>query len=160
MRLTLLCVGRSKAGAEKELSLRYIERANAAGRAIGFSGVELRELDESRARRPQDRKSDEAKAIFAALPPGAALVAFDEGGKLLGSRDFSAYLGKRRDAGAPALALVIGGPDGRGPELRDKASLVLSLGPMTFPHNLARIVAAEQIYRAATILSGHPYHRD
>jgi 23S rRNA (pseudouridine1915-N3)-methyltransferase len=160
VRLILLCVGRSKAGAERDLSLRYIERANAAGRAVGFSGVELRELDESRARRPQDRKSDEAKAILAALTPGAELVAFDEGGKLLGSRDFAAHLGKRRDAGAPAMALVIGGPDGLSPEVRDKASLVLSLGPMTFPHNLARIIAAEQIYRAATILAGHPYHRD
>jgi 23S rRNA (pseudouridine1915-N3)-methyltransferase len=160
VRLILLCVGRSKAGAERELSLRYIERANAAGRAIGFSGVELRELDESRARRPQDRKFDEAKAILAALTSGAELVAFDEGGKLLGSRDFSAHLGKRRDAGAPALALVIGGPDGLGPELRDKASLILSFGPMTFPHQLVRIMAAEQIYRAVTILSGHPYHRD
>jgi 23S rRNA (pseudouridine1915-N3)-methyltransferase len=160
VRLILLCVGRSKAGAERDLSLRYIERANAAGRAVGFSGVELRELDESRARRPQDRKSDEAKIILAALTPGAELIAFDEGGKLLGSRDFSAHLGKRRDAGAPGVALVIGGPDGLGPELRDKASLVLSLGPMTLPHNLARIIAAEQIYRAAMILSGHPYHRD
>lgn len=160
MRLILLCVGRSKAGAERELSLRYIERANAAGRAIGFPAVELRELDESRARRPQDRKSDEARAIFAALPHGADLVAFDECGKLLGSRDFSAHLGRRRDAGAPALALVIGGPDGLGVDVRDKAALVVSLGPMTLPHQLARIIAAEQIYRAMTILSGHPYHRD
>lgn len=160
MRLLLLCVGRSRAGAETELSLRYIERANAAGRAIGFPGVELRELDESRARRAQDRKSDEARAIFAALPPGSELVAFDETGKLLGSRDFSAHLGKRRDAGAPALAFVIGGPDGLGAEVRDKAALVLSFGPMTFPHQLAQIMAAEQIYRAVTILSGHPYHRD
>jgi 23S rRNA (pseudouridine1915-N3)-methyltransferase len=156
----LLCVGRSNAGAERELSLRYIERANAAGRAIGFAGVELRELDESRARRPQDRKSEEAKTICAAAPPGAELVAFDEGGKLLGSRDFSADLARRRDAGSSALALVVGGPDGLAPELRDKASLVLSFGPMTFPHQLARIMAAEQLYRAMTILSGHPYHRD
>ena len=160
MRLILLCVGRSKAGAARELSLRYIERANAAGRAIGFPGVELRELDESRARRPQDRKSEEAKAICAAAPPGAELVAFDERGKLLGSRDFSAHLARRRDMGSPALALVVGGSDGLAPELRDKASLILSFGAMTFPHQLARIMAAEQLYRAMTILSGHPYHRD
>ncbi|MGO9672838.1 MAG: 23S rRNA (pseudouridine(1915)-N(3))-methyltransferase RlmH [Methylocella sp.] len=160
MRLILLCVGRSKAGAERELSLRYVERANAAGRAVGFSGVELRELDEGRARRSEDRKTDEAKAILAALTPGAELIAFDEGGKLLGSRDFAAHLGKRRDAGTPAAMFVIGGPDGLAAEIRAKASLVLSLGAMTLPHQLARIIAAEQIYRAATILSGHPYHRD
>jgi 23S rRNA (pseudouridine1915-N3)-methyltransferase len=160
VRLILLCVGRSKTGAEREFSLRYIERANAAGRAIGFYSAELRELDESRARRPQDRKSEEAKAMFAAIPPAAEFVAFDEGGKLLGSRDFAAHLARRRDAGLAALALVIGGPDGLAPELRDKASLVLSFGPMTFPHQLARIMAAEQLYRAMTILSGHPYHRD
>jgi 23S rRNA (pseudouridine1915-N3)-methyltransferase len=91
MRLVLLCVGRSKASAERGLSQRYIERANAAGRGVGFTNVELRELDESRARRPLDRKSDEAKAILAALAPGAELVALDEGGELLGSRDFSAW---------------------------------------------------------------------
>lgn len=160
MRLILFCVGRSKAGAEKELALRYIERANAAGRAIGFAGVELRELDESRARRPNDRKADEAKAILGALPPGAELIALDEGGKLLPSREFASHLGKRRDQGAPALALVIGGADGLGADVRAAASLTLSFGPMTFPHQLVKIIAAEQIYRAMTILAGHPYHRD
>ena len=108
----------------------------------------------------QDRKSDEAKAILAVLAPGAELIALDEGGELLGSRDFSAHLGRRRDAGAAALALVIGGADGLASVIRERASLVLSFGPMTFPHQLARIMAAEQIYRAATILAGHPYHRD
>lgn len=160
MRLILLCVGRSKGGAEKELALRYIDRANAVGRAIGFAGVELRELDESRARRPQDRKADEAKAILGALSPGTELIALDEGGKLLPSRDFASHLGKRRDQGAPALALVIGGADGLAPGVREAASLVLSFGPMTFPHQLVKIMAAEQLYRTVTILAGHPYHRD
>ncbi len=160
MRLILICVGRSKAGAEKELASRYIERAAAAGRVIGFSAIELRELDESRARRPQDRKAEEAKAILAAIPPGGELIALDEAGKLLGSRAFAAELGKRRDHGVPALALTIGGPDGLAPELPEAASLVLSFGRMTFPHQLVRIMAAEQLYRAVTILAGHPYHRD
>lgn len=160
MRIILLCVGRSRPGAERELSLRYIERANAAGRAIGFACVELRELDESRATRPEHRKSDEAKAILATQAPGGDLIAFDEAGQSLSSRAFAAWLGKRRDAGGAALTLVIGGPDGLGAAVRDKASLLLSIGPMTLPHQLARIIAAEQIYRATTILSGHPYHRD
>ncbi len=160
MRLVLLCVGRSKAGAEKELALRYVERANAAGRATGFGAVELRELDESRARRPCDRKADEGRALLAAMTPGGALIALDEGGKLLTSREFSAYLGKRRDEGTAALTFAIGGPDGLAQDVRDAASLVLSLGPMTFPHQLVKILAAEQLYRALTILAGHPYHRD
>ncbi len=160
MRLVLICVGRSKAGAEKELALRYVERANAAGRAIGFSSIEMRELDESRARRPQDRKADEARAILAALPAGSELIALDETGKLLASRDFAAQLGNRRDQGVASLALAIGGADGLAPEIRNAAALVLSFGPMTFPHQLVKIMAAEQLYRAVTILSGHPYHRD
>lgn len=160
MRIVLLCVGRSKAGAERELALRYVERANAAGRSIGFGGVELRELDESRARRSSDRKADEAKAILAALAPGGELIALDEGGRLLASREFASHLGKRRDHGAPAMTLAIGGADGLAQEVRDAASLVLSLGPMTFPHQLVKIMAAEQLYRAVTILAGHPYHRD
>lgn len=160
MRLVLVCVGRSKAGPEKDLAARYIDRAGAAGRAIGFTNVELRELEESRARRGEDRKAEEAKAILAALPSAADVVALDEGGKLLSSREFARNLGQSRDLGAPALALVIGGPDGLAPSLCASAWLALSFGPMTFPHNLVKIMAAEQIYRAVTILAGHPYHRD
>ncbi|MEJ0094812.1 MAG: 23S rRNA (pseudouridine(1915)-N(3))-methyltransferase RlmH [Methylocella sp.] len=160
MRLLLACVGRSKAGAERELADRYIERARAAGRPIGFTNVELRELEESRARRADDRKVEEAKALTAALISGTEAIALDEGGKSLSSREFALQLGRRRDQGVPALALVVGGPDGLDPRFRDSASLVLSFGAMTFPHQLARIMAAEQIYRAVTILSGHPYHRD
>jgi 23S rRNA (pseudouridine1915-N3)-methyltransferase len=160
MRILLACVGRSKAGAERDLAARYIERARAAGRAIGFANVELRELEESRARRTEDRKTEEAKAIKATLTPGGEAIALDEGGKLLSSRDFAFHLGERRDQGVAALALLVGGPDGLEPGFRDSASLILSLGPMTLPHQLARIIAAEQIYRAITILSGHPYHRD
>lgn len=160
MRLILLCVGRCKAGAETELSQRYIERANAAGRSLGFPRVELRELEESRARDAALRKSAEAKAILASLGSGEKLVALDESGSLVTSRAFSGFLGKTRDEGAPALTFVIGGPDGLGVEILDAASLVASFGRMTFPHQLVRILAAEQIYRAVTILSGHPYHRD
>ncbi|MGH6798572.1 MAG: 23S rRNA (pseudouridine(1915)-N(3))-methyltransferase RlmH, partial [Roseiarcus sp.] len=109
---------------------------------------------------PSDRKTDEAKAILAALAPGGELIALDESGRLLASREFSSHLGRRRDHGAPAMTLAIGGADGLAQGVRDAASLVLSLGPMTFPHQLVRIMAAEQLYRAVTILSGHPYHRD
>lgn len=160
MRLSLLCVGRCKAGAEKELSLRYVERAAAAGRALGFSRVELREFDESRARDAASRKTAEARAIVASLTPGGVLAAFDEAGAGWSSRDFAAFLGATRDRGAPVLALAIGGPDGHGDEVRAAATSLISFGAMTLPHQLARILAAEQIYRALTILAGHPYHRD
>lgn len=160
MRLILLCVGRCKAGPETELSQRYIERANAAGRALGFPRVELREFDESRAREPAPRKAAEAKAILASLSPGARLVALDESGALVSSREFSTFLGKTRDEGAPAVTLVIGGADGLGREILEAASPIVSFGRMTFPHQLVRIMAAEQLYRAMTILAGHPYHRD
>jgi 23S rRNA (pseudouridine1915-N3)-methyltransferase len=141
------------------MAARYIERAAAAARGIGVASVTVRELDESRARRAEDRKAEEAKAIRAAIG-SAEVIALDEGGENVSSREFARRLGQRRDQGAAALALVIGGPDGLAAELRAGAAMVLSFGAMTFPHQLVRLLAAEQIYRAVTILSGHPYHRD
>jgi 23S rRNA (pseudouridine1915-N3)-methyltransferase len=160
MRLLLVTVGRTKAGPERELSARYMDRARATGRPIGFTSVDLREIEESRARRPQDRKAEEAKAILAEVCPGASLIVFDEGGKSLTSRAFAAELAARRDRATGLTLLAIGGPDGLAEPLRASASLVLSLGTMTFPHQIVQILAAEQIYRAMTILAGHPYHRD
>jgi 23S rRNA (pseudouridine1915-N3)-methyltransferase len=158
VRLVLACVGRAR-GPERDLAARYIERAAAAARGIGVASVTVRELDESRARRAEDRKAEEAKAIRAAVG-SADVIALDEGGENVSSREFARRLGQRRDSGAAALALVIGGPDGLAPEFRAAAAMVLSFGAMTIPHQLVRLLAAEQIYRAVTILSGHPYHRD
>jgi 23S rRNA (pseudouridine1915-N3)-methyltransferase len=160
MRLLLACVGRPKAGPERDLASHFIARAAAAGRAIGFPGVELRETTESRAARPEDRKRDEAKALRSLLPPGFAVVALDETGKQMTSRGLAAELGRQRDAASAGAAFVIGGPDGLDPAFLASSSLTLAFGTMTWPHQLARIMAAEQIYRAMTILSGHPYHRD
>lgn len=160
MRLLLLCVGRLKAGPERELVKRYLDRAGAAARSVGLTAVELREIDESRARRAAERKAQEAQAIRSMLAPATEAIAFDERGKSMSSRDFALFLAGRRDQGLASAALVIGGPDGLDPAFCASAKLVLSFGAMTFPHQLARIMAAEQIYRAATILAGHPYHRD
>jgi len=160
VRLELIGIGRMRSGPEQELVARYIERARTAGRAIGFSGVAARDIDESRARRAEDRKAEEARAILAQVAAGASLVSLDEGGELLSSRAFAAALAARRDQGASTTALVLGGPDGLDEKVRATASLVVSLGRLTYPHQLARILVAEQIYRAITILSGHPYHRD
>lgn len=158
MRILLIAVGRMKAGPERELCARYLERAAASARTAGLTGVEAREIDESRARRPEDRKTEEAQAIRALVPPGARLVLLDERGKSPTSEAFAADIGKARDSGVPAVALVIGGPDGLDPELRTGASSI-AFGAMTWPHQMVRIMATEQIYRAITILTGHPYHR-
>ena len=160
MRLLLICVGRPKAGPERDLAARYVERAAAAGRAIGFSSVELREAGESRAARPDDRKREEVQAIRGLLAPPANVIALDENGPQMTSRSLATELGRARDQGIASAALVIGGPDGLEPAFLASASLTLSFGAMTWPHQLVRIMAAEQIYRAVTILSGHPYHRD
>lgn len=159
MRLVLIAVGRMKSGPERELVARYAERVTLAARGAGLTGFDLREIDESRARRPEDRKTEEARAIRALLPAGARLVLLDERGKTPDSAAFAADLGRARDSGVPALAFAIGGPDGHDPDLRREAAGVIAFGAMTWPHQLVRVMAAEQLYRALTILTGHPYHR-
>jgi 23S rRNA (pseudouridine1915-N3)-methyltransferase len=159
MKVTIAAVGRLKAGAERELAERYSERAAAAGRRLGLT-FGLIEIAESRAAEAALRKEQEAAGLLAGLSPGAIVVALDETGKALTSRAFAEHIAKWRDSGAGELALAIGGPDGHGKALLDRASLVLALGPMTWPHQIVRSLIAEQLYRAVTILSGHPYHRD
>ncbi|MCI4679951.1 23S rRNA (pseudouridine(1915)-N(3))-methyltransferase RlmH [Rhodoblastus acidophilus] len=159
MKLLLIGVGRLKAGPERELVARYVERCVASGRKIGFGGFDLREIDESRARRPEDRKAEEAAALSALLPQGARKICLDERGRNMTSEDFAQRLGEWRDGGSPVCALAIGGPDGLDPAFRDRADLTLAFGAMTWPHQIVRALAAEQLFRALTILSGHPYHR-
>jgi 23S rRNA (pseudouridine1915-N3)-methyltransferase len=160
MRLTLIGVGRLKAGPERELFARYFKRAADLGRAQGIAAVELREIDESRARRAEDRCAEEARTIRAAVPKGAWLTLLDEGGAALTSRQWAVEIGRVRDGGAAAYALAIGGPDGFDPALKTEARALVAFGAMTWPHQLVRAMAAEQLYRALSILSGHPYHRD
>ena len=159
MRLLLIGVGRLKAGLERELFERYFKRLADIARTSGISGVDLREVEEGRARRPEDRRAEESRLILASLPKGARLVLLDERGGALSSEQWASEIGKARDSAAPAYALVIGGPDGLDPPLREKAQSVLSFGAMTWPHQLVRVMAAEQLYRSLSILAGHPYHR-
>jgi 23S rRNA (pseudouridine1915-N3)-methyltransferase len=161
MRLVVLAVGRLKAGPERDLVARYRERADAAGRPLGLPATESVEIEESRAARAPDRIADEGARLLAhpALA-GAALVAFDERGRSdVTSEDFAERLRRWRDGARPALALVIGGPDGLAEPVRARADLVLAFGRLTLPHQLVRALALEQLYRGMTILSGHPYHR-
>ncbi|PZU93249.1 MAG: 23S rRNA (pseudouridine(1915)-N(3))-methyltransferase RlmH [Chelatococcus sp.] len=158
MRLAVIAVGRLKDGPERELCERYRERALALGRGLGLSGPDIVEIAESRARRPEDRKREEAEAITAKLQPGL-VIALDERGRTLGSEDFAARLGKARDAGAGSASLVIGGADGLDEALRARADIALAFGALTIPHQIVRALALEQLYRAMTIIAGHPYHR-
>jgi 23S rRNA (pseudouridine1915-N3)-methyltransferase len=159
MRLAVIAIGRLKQGPERELAERYRERFDDIGRKLGFRGLEVHEIAESRARDAPSRIADEAAAIAALIPDKSALVALDERGKSLDSAGFAEQLGRWRDESVPNTIFIIGGADGLLPELRRKARLCLSFGAATWPHQIVRVMLLEQIYRAATILAGHPYHR-
>jgi 23S rRNA (pseudouridine1915-N3)-methyltransferase len=158
VKLAVIAVGRLKDGPERELVERYGERLKAIGRSLGFSAVLVLDHPESRARREADRRAEEAAAILDKAA-GAVLVAFDERGKSLTSEAFAGRLAGWRDEGRPAAYFVIGGPDGLDGRVRAAADLVLSFGALTLPHQLVRVLVVEQLYRALTILAGHPYHR-
>lgn len=153
LKVTLVAVGRARGGPEVALVEDYVRRLR-----WPFTLVEVQARKATL--QGEALKAEEAVAIRAKLPQGAALVALDERGRLLDSRSFAAALGGFAESGRREVALVIGGADGLDASLRDQADLVLALGRLTFPHMLVRALIAEQIYRAQTILDGHPYHRD
>ncbi len=160
MRLVLAAVGRLKAGPERELASRYRERAYQLGRGIGFPACDVTEIPESRARRQPDRRAEEAAALLGLLPPGGALLTYDERGRAdIDSAGLADRIAAWRDASRPALVIAIGGPDGHEASIRTRADLILCFGAATLPHGLVRVLALEQIYRGLTILAGHPYHR-
>jgi len=159
MRIVVAAIGRMKQGPERELVSRYLERAQASGKPLALTGFDVAELAESRASAPATRKTDEAKGLRAALPDGI-VVALDEHGKTQSSEAFARQLARWRDDGRPAASFVIGGADGLDLAFTAAADLTLSFSPLTWPHQLVRIMLAEQLYRATTILSGHPYHRE
>ena len=159
MRLLIAAVGKLKQGPERELFAHYLGRAEAAGRKLHLSPLTVLEVAESKATTAGARIQAEAEALLAKVPSSHRLVCLDRQGEALSSAAFAELLAKWRDGGAEGVAFLIGGADGLPPETLAKAAKAISLGPMTLPHGLARIVLAEQIYRAATILAGHPYHR-
>jgi len=160
MRLTVAAVGRLKAGPERLLAEGYRDRAAKAGRAIAFRGLDVVEIEESRSRDAARRRVEESIAIATLVPEGAALAVLDARGESLASKAFAETLRRWRDDGRADAMFVIGGPDGIAPNLRDQADLILSFGSQTWPHQLVRIMLLEQLYRAITILAGHPYHRE
>lgn len=159
MRIVVIVVGRLKQGPERELAERYRERFDDIGRKLGFRELAVIEIAESRARDAASRMAEEAAAISAAIPDKSVLVALDERGKSLDSTVFARTLGTWRDRSVGNTIFLIGGADGLSPELRARAQLAIAYGSATWPHQMVRIMLMEQLYRAATILAGHPYHR-
>jgi 23S rRNA (pseudouridine1915-N3)-methyltransferase len=159
MKISVHAVGRMKTGPERELADRYFERFAKSGPAIGLEFSGIAEIAEGRAQNANERRREESQKLQAQLQPGTALFLLDERGKNLSSDDFANRIGQLRDGGRKALVIAIGGADGHDQPLRDQADLVLSFGAATWPHQLVRVMLGEQLYRAATILSGHPYHR-
>src|SRR5437660_12389425 len=159
MRVVVIAVGRLKQGPERELAGRYRERFGEIGRRLGFRGLEVHEIPESRSREAATRMAEETTAISAQIPDKSVLVVLDERGDGLDSAALANQLGRWRDEGVANTIFVIGGADGLSPDLRRKAKLRLAFGSATWPHQMARVMLLEQVYRAATILAGHPYHR-
>lgn len=148
LELSILAGGRAKSAPETELALSYLTKARDTGRALGFSSFALSEADE--------RKPDKIVETCAAA---SLLVALDERGKSLSSAAFAKQLATWRDAGETRALFVIGGPDGLPAAVKPRARLTLAFGTQTWPHLLMRTMLAEQLFRAMTILAGHPYHR-
>jgi 23S rRNA (pseudouridine1915-N3)-methyltransferase len=159
MRLVVIAIGRLKQGPERELADRYRERFDGISRKLGFRGLEIHEIPESRAGDAASRIAEEAAGISAAIPAKSLLVALDERGDNIDSAAFARHLGRWRDQSVANTIFMIGGADGLSPDLRRKAKLSIAFGSATWPHQMVRIMLLEQIYRAATILAGHPYHR-
>ncbi len=159
MRLIITAIGRLKQGPERELAAMYQKRAEATGRALGLRQIEIIEIRESRAQDPERRRIEESIAIANVIPERATLVLLDGRGDNLDSAAFAELLRRWREEDRPAVCFVIGGADGLAESLRGRAALKLAFGTATWPHQLIRIMLLEQVYRAASILAGHPYHR-
>lgn len=155
MRVSLCAVGRLRAGPEKTLIDDYLTRFDRTGRALGLGPAKMIEVEDKK----NAGMGAEATLLRKALPKGAVICTLDERGKVLSSPEFADRLAKWRDVGRQDLALVIGGADGIDPSLRAEADFSISFGKMVWPHMMVRVMLAEQLYRASTILSGGPYHR-
>jgi 23S rRNA (pseudouridine1915-N3)-methyltransferase len=159
MRIIVAAVGRLKQGPETEMSARYRKRAAQGGRHLGLRDVEIIEIRESRAGDAAKRMLEESIALANVIPQNAVVVVLDPRGENLESGALATQLSRWRENGRPAVTFLIGGADGLAVNLGEKASLRLSFGLATWPHQLVRVMLLEQIYRATTILTGHPYHR-
>lgn len=159
MRVVVIAVGRLKQGPERELAENYRKRAQATGRALGLREIEIVEIRESRAQDAERRRVEESIAIANVIPERGTIVILDERGESRDSATLAALLQQWRAEDRPTVCFIIGGADGLAASLRQRAALRLAFGAATWPHQLVRIMLLEQIYRAASMLAGHPYHR-
>jgi len=155
MRVHLVVVGRLRAGPELDLIKDYLTRFDRTGRALGLGPAQVIEVEDKKG----GGMAAEAALLEKAIPSGALICCLDERGKVMSSPDFADQLGQWRDNGRQDVAFVIGGADGIDPALRERADALLSFGKMVWPHMLVRVMLSEQLYRAASILAGAPYHR-
>lgn len=156
MRILIAAVGRLRDAPEATLTADYLARAAASGRRLGFKSVDLVEVE---AKPPGDPRA-EASALYRATPEAARKILLDERGGEWTSRQLAEKLARWRDDGLPCATFWIGGADGVSQSVKDNADEKLAFGRQTWPHRLVRVMIAEQIYRALTILCGTPYHRD
>ena len=159
MRIAIAAVGRLKQGPERELAERYRKRAADVGRSVGLTAFDVIEIRESRADNVGRRMLEESIAIANVIPDRAITVILDERGESVSSASFAGHLQAWRTQSRPAAVFMVGGADGLAPSLRERANLAIAFGTATWPHQLVRIMLLEQLYRAVTMLSGHPYHR-
>lgn len=161
MKLTVISVGKLRAGPEQNLIDDYVKRFGKTAAGIGgLTAPQIIEVDQKKRLEGDALKRAEAEAIRAKLPTGPhKLIALDERGKALSTKEFAATLSRWQDDGTPETVFLIGGADGLDKDLRRQADLTLNLGSLTWPHMLVRVMVAEQLYRAATVIAGHPYHR-
>ncbi len=160
MNIGVIAIGKMKSGPERELFERYALRARNSGKQLGLSGFNVIEIIESKAKTALLRKSEEAKAIKANIAKNSIIIALDEKGKSITSLKFANQLASWRDEGHKNLSFIIGGADGLDATLLNSANIKLAFSLLTWPHQLVRIMLMEQFYRATTILSNHPYHRE
>lgn len=151
MDIVIAAIGRQKPSPELDLINRYVRQTRWK--------ITIREFEDKKPGTVEERKQREGEMLLSAVPPGAVIIALDERGRTPGSAEFARQIGKWQDSGCPAAAFLIGGADGHGDGIRRRADMLLAFGAMTWPHMLARVMLTEQIYRARTILDGHPYHR-
>ena len=159
MRLHVIAVGFARGAREAALAEDYVGRAVQLGKRMGISAISCQEVAVSKERDIKKRMADEAERLARRVPDGAHVILLDAKGKGMTSEDFAEMLAALRDAGTRDLAFIIGGPDGLAALPGKRAGRSLAFGPQTWPHLLVRAMLSEQIYRALTILAGHPYHR-
>lgn len=157
MKITLLCIGRTRDQLLDKAIQRYVDRI---GHYVGFSFQMLPDLKSTARLSEAQQKEREGAMILGALQPGDHVVLLDERGKELTSRGFSEEIGRRMNSGLKRVVYVVGGPYGFSPEVYSRADSMMSLSRMTFSHEMVRLFFVEQIYRAMTIMRGEPYHHD